>query len=110
MMETWDVTHVDFLAEADLDRPDAAVPIRCAQVQWRPASDVSGERAQQEALPLLVLLGADVGAVRALATPPALVRFDARGYLETREFPVEGLRIPPDGNSVELYLAPATQP
>lgn len=109
-METWDVTHVDFLAEADLDRPDAGVPIRCAQVQWHPASDVSGERAQQEALPRLILLGADIDAVHALTTPPALVRFDARGYLETREFPVKGLRILPDDNSVELYLAPATQP
>jgi hypothetical protein len=102
-MENWKVEEITLICR-EPGQPERQATLACESVLWSPPSDVPPARDQSTEAGYLLARGIDAKQLADISWAPTQVRFNARGYMEAREFRVSGWEADPDAGTLKLPI------
>jgi hypothetical protein len=103
-VEHWKTDEIVLISRGQPGRPERRAAVPCVSVSWQPASDIPPSRDNGTEPGYLLAQGVDVARLADISWEPTQVRFDAKGFLDTREFAVTGWEADPDARTLKLRI------
>jgi hypothetical protein len=102
-MENWEVSEITLICR-QAGHADQQATVACESVSWQPPADVPPAVGNNSEPGYLLARGIDVPRLADISWVPSLVRFNAKGYMEAREFRVTGWEADPGTRTLKLAI------
>jgi len=105
-MEIWKVSEITLQPRPAPGQAAQQASLGCLTVAWTASNDHGADTEETARPGYLLTTGLDVAGLQALPWQPAMMRFEARGAMEPREFQVGDYVVEDAGQGIARFTIP----